>query len=339
MPRRRSPPRLYLDKARRQWLIKDGGTRIRTSCSEDERGQAEKRLAEYLAEKHQPAFGPDPLIADILLVYWREHLQHKPSAGNYRYDVGKLGEWWGEKRLSDITPVNCRAFCARRTSSAARHNLDILRAAIRYWHKHHGPLPVIPHIVAPPKSEPRSRWMTRSEAAQLLKAAKRISTRGQPSIARFILLGLYTGSRSGVIKALRWSWVDFEAGTMRRRAPRTGEHGKKRTPIVKLGRRILAHLRRWRRLDGPKAVYVCEYNGRPFGKMFYTWEKVVKLAGLDDSEGKVTPHIMRHTRATWLMQAGIDPWEAAGHLGMNVQTLVRVYGHHHPTFQQRAADV
>jgi integrase len=339
MPRRRSPPRLYLDKARRQWLIKDGGTRFRTGCSEAERGQAEKRLAEYLGEKHQPSFGPDPLIADILLVYWREHLEHKPSAYNYRYNIGKLGDWWGDKRLSDITPANCRAYGKGRTEAAARHDLEIMRAAIKYWHQHHGPLPAIPHIVTPAKPEPRTRWMTRAEAARLLRAARRTSTRGRPSIARFILIGLYTGSRSGVIKSLRWDWIDFDAGTMRRRAPRANERKNKRAPIVKLGRRILAHLRRWHRLDGSKAVYVCERNGAPFNRMFYSWEKVLHLSGLDDSDGRVTPHIMRHTRATWLMQAGIDPWEAAGHLGMSVQTLIRNYGHHHPDFQSRAAEV
>jgi integrase len=339
MPRRRSPPRLYLDKARRQWLIKDGGTRIRTGSSETERGQAEKHLAAYLGEKHKPSFGPDPLIADILLVYWREHLEHKTSAENYRYGVRLLGDWWGEKRLSDITPANCRSFGKGRTDAAARHDLEILRAAIRYWHKHHGPLPSIPAIVLPPKPEPRTRWMTRAEAARLLRAARRTSTRGRPSIARFILLGIYTGSRSGAIRSLRWDWIDFDAGTMRRRAPCASERKNKRAPIVKLDRRILAHLRRWHRLDGPKAVYVCERNGVPFNKMFYSWSKVLKVAGLDDSDGKITPHIMRHTRATWLMQKGIDPWEAAGHLGMNVQTLIRHYGHHHPNFQSRAAEV
>jgi hypothetical protein len=30
------------------------------------------------------------------------------------------------------------------------------------------------------------------------------------------------------------------------------------------------------------------------------------------------------------MQAGVDMWEAAGVLGMSVEMLVRVYGHHHP---------
>lgn len=53
----------------------------------------------------------------------------------------------------------------------------------------------------------------------------------------------------------------------------------------------------------------------------------VKDAGL---VGKVTPHTLRHTAATWLMQAGVDPWEAAGFLGMTVEMLSSRYGHHHP---------
>lgn len=39
------------------------------------------------------------------------------------------------------------------------------------------------------------------------------------------------------------------------------------------------------------------------------------------------------------MQAGIDPWEAAGALGMSLEMLQRTYGHHHPDFQSRAAEV
>jgi len=50
-----------------------------------------------------------------------------------------------------------------------------------------------------------------------------------------------------------------------------------------------------------------------------------------------TPHILRHTCATWLMQAGVDKWEAAGFLGMTMRTLEVTYGHHHPAFQSGAA--
>src|SRR5581483_11539046 len=39
----------------------------------------------------------------------------------------------------------------------------------------------------------------------------------------------------------------------------------------------------------------------------------------------------------WLTQAGVDKWEAAGFLGMSVETLDRVYGHHHPDHLKAAA--
>jgi integrase len=51
----------------------------------------------------------------------------------------------------------------------------------------------------------------------------------------------------------------------------------------------------------------------------------------------VTPHVLRHTCATWLMQQGVQLWEAAGFLGMTLETLERVYGHHHPEFMGSAA--
>jgi integrase len=52
----------------------------------------------------------------------------------------------------------------------------------------------------------------------------------------------------------------------------------------------------------------------------------------------VVRHSLRHTAATWLMQAGVDMWEAAGWLGMTVEQLEANYGHHHPDFQEAAAE-
>jgi hypothetical protein len=51
MPRKKSPPRLYLDRKRGQWTIKDGDVRQRTGHTEAEREAAEKRLADYLATR------------------------------------------------------------------------------------------------------------------------------------------------------------------------------------------------------------------------------------------------------------------------------------------------
>ena len=87
MPRRRAAPRLYLDPARQQWIIRDGASFIRTGCAEHERDGAEKRLATYLGQKHTPQRSSTPLIADILLAYSSEHLPHTASAKNASYGL------------------------------------------------------------------------------------------------------------------------------------------------------------------------------------------------------------------------------------------------------------
>jgi hypothetical protein len=38
------------------------------------------------------------------------------------------------------------------------------------------------------------------------------------------------------------------------------------------------------------------------------------------------------------MQSGTDPWQAAGFLSTSVETLLRVYSHHHPDYQRQAAE-
>jgi hypothetical protein len=38
------------------------------------------------------------------------------------------------------------------------------------------------------------------------------------------------------------------------------------------------------------------------------------------------------------MQKGTDPWQAAGSLGITLEQLQENYGHHHPDFQEEAAE-
>ena len=38
------------------------------------------------------------------------------------------------------------------------------------------------------------------------------------------------------------------------------------------------------------------------------------------------------------MQNGTDPWQAAGYLGMSLETLLKTYGHHHPDFFSDTVD-
>jgi hypothetical protein len=77
-------------------------------------------------------------------------------------------------------------------------------------------------------------------------------------------------------------------------------------------------------------------DGQPLaGKIRSAWECILRDAGLDED---VVRHTLRHTAATWSIQAGTDMWQAAGSLGMTVEQLQETTSHHHPDFQSEAAE-
>jgi len=333
-------------------------------------------------------------VAEVLTAYGREHAPHTKGKTSVTigYNIAALIPFWGDKVLADIRTQTCRDYAASRkhktvrgkdgrdriviiSDDTIRRELSALSAAIGHWNKAHGPLNAVPEVTMPDKGAGRDRWLTRQEAALLLAGAlgfyrcfscdirtRKVSSRWlrhRPAInrhaARFILLGLASGTRPGAIAALQWmpntigGWIDMERGILHRRGQAETET-KKRRPPARLGRKILAHLARWKRLDEEARAKACEeagesvalflhvvcYNGRPVEKIRSAWSTAREFAWLDD---KVTPHTLRHTRATWVMQRGIDLWEASGHLGMSVKTLTDVYGHHHPDWQKEAAEV
>lgn len=329
MPRRSQGPRLYLDARRKQWVIRDGQTFIRTGCAKPDNEGAEKQLAEYISAKYKPAPSPSPLIADVLLVYAKEHLPSTRAAAKAAHNISNLGTFWAAKTAAEVTSNNCKAYAKDRPQVAARRDLEVLRAAMLYWNKHYGPLNKIPSFVLPEKPAARERWLTPEEAKRLRLAAMKT-----PHLYRFIILGLKTGSRSGTLLGLQWSWIDLNRGIMNRRAPGQSEAANKRTPPVKLGRSLIRLMRLWKRKDG-KVKHVIHYDGLPVQKLRRSWTTACKLADITGA----SPHTLRHTRATWLMQAGIDPWEAAGNLGMSVRVLETVYGKHSPDYQANASEV
>jgi hypothetical protein len=128
MSARPKGPRLYLDPKRKHWVIRHGGRFIRTGCPERNVQGAEEALHQYLAKSRQPEASDSPLIADVLLVYGREHAPHTRSIAMVAYTISNLEKWWGDKNLSDVTARTCRAYAADRPPVAAR----LLGAFVRF---------------------------------------------------------------------------------------------------------------------------------------------------------------------------------------------------------------
>ena len=118
-------------------------------------------------------------------------------------------------------------------------------------------------------------------------------------------------------------WCDLKTG-MFHGLPEGQHETKKRRQKARIPRPLLAHLRRWRRLGHR---YVVEYNGAPVQRVTKAHDAAIADAGLPP---EYTPHIWRHSVATWLMRVGADPWKVSKFLAMSLETLLRVYGHHRP---------
>ncbi|MGZ3346920.1 MAG: tyrosine-type recombinase/integrase, partial [Caulobacteraceae bacterium] len=287
--------------------------------------------------------------------------------------VRRLGDRLGDKHISEIKRSSCKAYVEQRTkdkdprykdqstapcvsSETARRELEILSAAIGHWDGEHK-LTTRPTVWLPDKPESQRDALTRAQAAALVKAAlgyrkasdgswERLGGSAKANRAhlrRFLLIGLYTGSRHDVIRTLLWNeapsapWADLDKGMVYRRGKQERDHSTKRRPVVKMPRRLLTHMRRWKRLDdarGINANTVLHHGGAPIAGPIRTgFAGIVRDAGLPEG---ITPHWLRHTCATWLMERGVDMWEAASFTGMTVAVLEKHYAHHRPDFQEAA---
>ncbi len=141
------------------------------------------------------------------------------------------------------------------------------------------------------------------------------------------MLGLMTAARTGAILECRWEQVDLERGVI----DYGPGHGNKRRAVVPINpelARALAAL-----LELSCTDFVIEFHGRRVTRIKKGFRAACDRAGLVG----VTPHILRHSAATWLAMDDVPMREIARLLGDEEATVERVYAKHSPSYLRRAA--
>lgn len=81
-------------------------------------------------------------------------------------------------------------------------------------------------------------------------------------------------------------------------------------------------------------AYVINNNGSKIASVKKSFENARVLAGIP----KATPHSLRHTAVSWLVQKGISYAEIGSYVGMSIHMVERVYGHMSPEHLSNARE-
>lgn len=318
--------------------------------------QAERNLLLDVEENGLPSNQSDgfqdPTFGELAFL-WLENYRTtvKPSTfENVRSKVEKMTEeHFKELKLKKITVAYCQRVVIELSKSYVLYNhyLSVINRIFKYA--------VLMDIlnsnpfdkVIKPKSRQTQRkgnFLTKEELKEFLKLAQNATL---SYFFPLVHLMSYTGLRQGEALALKWSDIDFENKkiTVNKTAVRIKERQTLQTPKTKNSKRVisidpttLSILKSWKK-DQIKIYFK---NGKHFEgdeNFIFTnqraeWVHIhnfiryFKRFIADHKLKPITPHGLRHTHASLLFSAGVEPKNISDRLGHStVQITLDLYTH------------
>ncbi len=324
-------PRLVRINGQGTWFVYHN--RARRSTGTASRPEAEIFLRDYVAELARPPADERVTVERLLAAYLQNRIKRqKPGADRLRYCHAALSGFFGGWEIADIDGDACIDYRTHRETHGiaprtVRTELESLRAALHWGQTAEGGRVVteMPDLELPPKGHARERYLTTEEAQRLLDACK------PRHLKLFVALGLYTAARRGAILSLTWDRVDFENRRIDYRTPNEIVTKKRKVPVPMAEALFAIMSAAHAKADSP---FVIERAGDRIASIRHGFTTAVQGAGL---VGVVTPHTLRHTAVTWMLQRRVTIWDAAGFAGMTAEMVQKTYGHHVPDYGADAA--
>jgi integrase len=314
----------------------DAGKTHRLSLGTTDPVEAQARYAQFLAGGSD-TFKAKPqglTVEGALDDYFREHVcPHVVDRERAEHAIRHLVAHFGTMPLAEVDIPATRAYAdarragrvgggARRTDgrgadSTIRRELIVLQAAANHaakWRRIDANQ--MPRLELPRETPRTEVWLTKEQLNQAMAAAT-------GKLAVFMAVAYYTGARRASVENLKPRQVDLRHG----RINLTGEletdnerRSNKRRPVVPIDPRLRPILE--------EQLYVAQTAGDfyLFGEhrnMYRPFRSHMEALGLP-----ANPHVLRHSRATHLLQDGVPIYDVARLLGDTIQTVERVYGHH-----------
>jgi len=334
---------MYRKKGSPYWWIKfrdASGRTVEQSTQTTDRGKAalvesEKRAAIWQETQRGIVPLADPLFDEVLADYL-ESAQRRRDIERDRSLVRALSRSFQGMTIRGITTTGMvRDYLAQRrkdavSDSSIKRELGLFSAAISAWNRCHTadtlPNPAANLDLQEPPG--RVRWLTHEDADALVAVAH---TSRAEYLADFIRLALHTGMRKGEMLGLAWSRVDFSQNLIYLDTQKNGQRGS--VPLNQVARQALLNRARFRAEHCPAAPHVfCNRQGQRIQDVKRPFKAACQAAGIEDFR----VHDLRHTCASWLVQAGVPLLEVSQVLRHANIMMTQRYAHLAPTSARHA---
>lgn len=301
----------------------------------EKREVAEKQRAAAEAAKKREEKESVTITHYFENVYFPSTKADGKSAAGLRTEKSLFELWikpvMGTLAFKEVTPIHVEKVRSNMTKAGrAPRSVEYMMGLVRQIFNHaaqsghfEGKNPV--YAVKKPKFDNgRLRFLSRQEAGILLEALKKKSQ----TVFEMALISLHCGLRFGEITALAWSDVDMTHGTLTLRDTKN-----KRSRTVFMSEAVKSAMAV--KETGAPSDYVFPASGGGGQKRIMTtpstYKRVVKdlgfNEGLEDRRQQVCFHTLRHSHASWLVQAGTDLFAVQKQLGHTTSAMTQRYSH------------
>ncbi len=352
MPRKRKRDQdgLYRRKDSPYWWaswVDGSGNPARRSTGTTDKAEAKVIRAKWELEAHKERKQNRPrnetqayTFHGLMMAYMQSIGLEKRSVDRDRYSLKRLYPFFAGKHLSSLSAADIRSYVDRRRQQGVQpatinRELGLLSAALNWardeleWD--------VPNPVRgrKPKSPAgRVRWITRSEAEALIRAAK-----AEPKcehVADFIRLGLHTGMRKGEMLGPEWRRVDLREGLVYLEAHHQKNGQISGVPLNRDAREAILSRASFRAEHCPRSPWVFAHaNGERIVNIKKGFAGACRRMGLEDFH----PHDLRHTSAAWMVQDGVPIRTVAEYLRHADIRMTMRYAHLSPANVRAAAKV
>jgi len=248
-------------------------------------------------------------------VRWLREKAHKADIDQDRQKLAWLHSFLGHLYLDEINRDVIADLTERKSQEAGNGTVNrylalvrsMLRAARDDWDW----VEAIPRLRLLPEPRRRVRWLKQEEAVRLL-------TELPPHLADLAALTLATGLRQSNASFLAWAQIDMSRGMAWIHADEAKSGKAISVPLNEDAMSVL------RRRHGEDSRYVVTYQGQPVARTSTkAWYKALGRAGIEDFRW----HDLRHTWASWHVQAGTSLAELQALGGWSCMEMVLRYAH------------